>query len=74
MLARPVSTKPAAPRPTQAKPHEDRFFLRVDGQTKRSFDSLDAATAAGKNIKKTYPIVVVTVLDTRDGTSHPIAV
>jgi hypothetical protein len=74
MLARPVSNKPAAARPIQAKPHEGRFLLLVDGQTKRSFGSLDDATAAGKHIKKTYPIVVVTVLDTADGASHPISI
>jgi hypothetical protein len=44
MLARPVLRKPAGKDPAksgQAKPREERFLLRVDGQTKRSFASLD---------------------------------
>ena len=40
----------------------------MDGQTKRSFSSKDAAAAAGAAVKKAYPVVMVTVLDTKDGT------
>jgi hypothetical protein len=60
------------PRPGQSKPQEERFLLRVDGQTKRSFSSLDDATAAGRQIKKAYPVVVVTVIDATDGSSSAI--
>ena len=72
MLARPSLTK----RPDQdddqkpvgqARPTEERFLLRVDGQTKRSFSSKEAAVTAGTAVKKAYPIVMVTVLDTKDG-------
>jgi len=56
------------PPPSQARPTEERFVLRVDGQTKRSFSSKDAAAAAGAAVKKAYPVVMVTVLDTKDGT------
>ena len=68
MLARPTLTKPAqedASKPkTQARPTEERFLLRVDGQIKRSFSSKEAAATAGAVVKKAYPIVVVTVVDT----------
>ena len=52
----------------QARPTEERFLLRVDGQTKRSFKSKEAAATAGAAVKKAYPVVMVTVLDTKDGT------
>jgi hypothetical protein len=39
--------------------------LKVDGQFKRSFDSEEAAKTAGAAIKKTYPVVVVTVVDSQ---------
>jgi hypothetical protein len=76
MLARRTLTKQLGgkepPRPGQSKPQEERFLLRVDGQTKRSFSSLDDATAAGRQIKKAYPVVVVTVIDATDGSSNAI--
>jgi len=77
MLARPTLTK----RPDQddgqkpvgqARPTEERFLLRVDGQTKRSFSSKEAATTAGAAVKKAYPIVMVTIVDTEDGTIEVI--
>jgi hypothetical protein len=72
MLARPTLTK----RPNQdndqkpvdqTRPKEERFLLRVDGQTKRSFSDKESALKAGASIKKAFPIVVVTVLDCDDG-------
>ena len=77
MLARPKLTK----RPTQdddqkptgqARLTEERFLLRVDGQTKRSFKSKEAAATAGAAVKKAYPIVMVTIVDTEDGTIEVI--
>jgi hypothetical protein len=44
----------------------------VDGQTKRSFSSKEAATTAGAAVKKTYPVVMVTVVDSADGTIEVI--
>jgi len=44
---------------TQARPTEERFLLKVDGQIKRSFSSKEDAATAGAVIKKTYPVVVV---------------
>jgi hypothetical protein len=76
MLARPTLTKPAqedVSKPkTQARPTEERFLLRVDGQIKRSFSSKEDAVTAGAVIKKAYPIVVVTVVDTKNGTTEII--
>jgi hypothetical protein len=48
------------------------FLLRVDGQTKRSFSSKDPAMTAGAAIKKAYPLVMVTIVDTDDGTIEVI--
>jgi len=77
MLARPTLTKPAqedASKPkTQARPTEERFLLRVDGQIKRSFGSKDQAATAGAAIKKAYPIVVVSVVDTEEHTTQIIS-
>jgi hypothetical protein len=77
MLARPRLTK----RPDQddgqkpvgqARPTEERFLLRVDGQTKRSFSSKETAATAGAAVKKAYPVVMVTIVDTEDGTIEVI--
>ena len=71
MLARPTLTKPklpAAEKPKgQARPTEERFLLRVDGQTKRSFSGKEPAMRAGGAIKKVFPVVVVAIEDTADG-------
>ncbi len=75
MLARPTLTKPSAeddsskPK-TQARPKEERFLLRVDGQVKRSFPSKEPAVTAGTVIKKAFPIVVVSVVDTEEHTTE----
>ena len=72
MLARPTLTKPeqpAAEKPKgQTRPLDERYLLRVDGQTKRSFSSTEPAMTAGSAIKKAFPIVAVTVEDTQDRT------
>jgi hypothetical protein len=47
---------------------EERFLLRVDGQLKRSFGSKEPAMTAGGAIKKAFPVVLVTVEYTKDGT------
>ena len=76
MLARPTLTKPVqddASKPmTQARPTEERFLLKVDGQIKRSFSSKEDAATAGAVIKKTYPVVVVTVFDTDEHSTEII--
>jgi hypothetical protein len=79
MLARPTLTKP--PRKDQdnvttpkgqARPIDKRFLLKVDGQIKTSFDTKEPATTAGATIKKAFPVVVVTVVDTEQGTTETI--
>ncbi len=77
MLARPTLRKPpdqddlSKPK-TQARPTEERFLLRLDGQIKRSFSSKEQAATAGAVIKKAYPLVVVTVVDTDEHTTEII--
>jgi hypothetical protein len=75
MLARPTLKKPsdhegANTTRGQPRPTEECFLLRVDGQTKRSFAKKDAAITAGGVIKKAFPVVVVTVEDTKEGTTE----
>ena len=61
-----------APPKGQTRPLEERFLLRVDGQFKRSFDSEEAAKTAGTAIKKAYPVVVVTVVDSQEHSTEMI--
>jgi hypothetical protein len=56
----------------QARPIEERFLLRVDGQTKRSFSSKEPAITAASVVKKAYPVVMVTVVDSKDGSIEAI--
>jgi hypothetical protein len=56
--------------PTQAKPTEERFILKVDGQAKRSFAQKDVAFRFGAEIKRKFPVVVVSVTDSEEGTSE----
>ena len=56
----------------QLRPTEERFLLRVDGQTKRSFSTKESAATAGAAIKKAYPMAMVTIVDTEDGTIEVI--
>ena len=76
MLARPTLTRPVqdeASKPKgQARPTEERFLLRVDGQIKSSFSSKEDAATAGAVIKKAYPVVVVTVVDMEEHTTEII--
>ena len=76
MLARPTLTRPvrddASMPKTQSRPIEERFLLRVDGQIKRSFSSKEQAATAGAVIKKAYPLVVVSVVDTEQHTTEII--
>ncbi len=39
----------------------------MDGQTKRSFGSKELAATAGTAVKKTYPMLMVTIVDTEAG-------
>ena len=44
----------------------------MDSQIKRSFSSKEPAVIAGTEIKKAYPVVVVTVVDTEEHTTEII--
>ena len=57
----------------QQRPRDERYLLRVDGQTKRSFASKDEAINAGAAIKKEHPVVIVTVVDTKDGDHEQVS-
>ena len=63
-----------APResPSQRKQAEDRFRLQVDGQTKATYSTVEAAEAAGLAIKKSYPVVHVGVYDDLEGSNKII--
>jgi len=77
VLARPIFTKPrrdqdeSRPR-RQVRPIEKRFVLKVDGQIKTSFDTKEPAATAGAVIKKAFPVVAVTVVDTEQGITEII--
>src|SRR5512133_3079262 len=68
---RPDRDEPARPK-GQTRPIEERFLLRVDGQMKSSFSSKETAATAGAKIKKAYPIVVVTIVDSEEHTTEII--
>jgi hypothetical protein len=50
----------------QRKKPEERFWLQVDRQTKKSFATLAPAEEAGELIKKAHPIVQVSIYDSVD--------
>ena len=74
MLARPTlkrsEDQTERPAPTQARPSDERYVLKVDGQAKRSFANKDAALRLGAEIKGKYPVVVVSVADTTQATTE----
>lgn len=51
------------------QPERGRFLLQVDRQTKGSYTTAEAAQAAARVIKKSYPIVQVSVYDSIDNTN-----
>jgi hypothetical protein len=80
-VAASLLTLSAAEQPTLKKPNSDedhtlsrqtrevqqRFVLKIDGQGKRSFGDKEAALQAGREIKKTYPVVKAVVYDSQEG-------
>ena len=50
------------------RPERGRYLLRVDGQTKNSYTTSEAAQSAALAIKTGYPIVQVSVYDGVDNT------
>jgi hypothetical protein len=54
------------------RPETGRFILQVDGQTKSSYQTNDAAQAAGLAIKKGYPKVQVVICDRVDNVNKAV--
>jgi hypothetical protein len=48
------------------RPESGRYFLQVDKQTKSSYKTSEAAQSAALEIKKAYPIVLVSIYDSVD--------
>lgn len=48
------------------RPEAGRFLLQVDRQTKRSYQTAEAAAEAGLLIKKGHPLVQVGIYDSVD--------
>ena len=57
----------------QLRPTQERYLLQVDRQTKRSFAIAEEAQKAGEAVKKAYPKVMVSIYDTAESVSTPIA-
>jgi hypothetical protein len=60
------SAETVSPPASQARAPLGRFRLQVDRQTKATFASLSDAEKAGRNIKKTHPIVQVSIYDAEE--------
>lgn len=70
-IAMPKKEKAAEPEVTrtgQTRPAMARYRLQVDRQTKATFASLDDARAAGQAIKKSFPVVQVSIYDAEQST------
>ena len=53
----------------EERPEAGRYLLQVDRQTKGSYKTPEAAQAAGAVIKKSYPVVQVSVYDSVESTN-----
>ncbi|HWK97466.1 MAG TPA: hypothetical protein VNR39_18780 [Pseudolabrys sp.] len=60
--------EPDVPRAGQARPAMARYRLQVDRQTKATFASLEDAQRAGQAIKKSFPVVQVSIYDAEQST------
>ena len=61
--ADPAPEAPAASFSQSKRPELGRYLLQVDRQTKRSYASAEAASIAGLAIKKSHPVVSVSIYD-----------
>ena len=55
------------------RPELGRYLLQVDRQTKGSYQTEETAQAAGLAIKKSYPILHVTIYDSAESATTTIA-
>ncbi|HTL54607.1 MAG TPA: hypothetical protein VL361_02965 [Candidatus Limnocylindrales bacterium] len=51
---------------------DGRYLLKVDGQTKATFEERESALKAAQAIKRAHPIVVVTITDACEQTTERI--
>jgi hypothetical protein len=72
-LKRAESEPVVQPGRSLARPVEERYVLKVDGQAKASFRDKDMAVRVGQNIKQKSPVVLVTITDMRDGTAERVS-
>lgn len=67
MVVRIKSSKqdevPDEPIGQKRRPDHNQFRLQVDRQTKASYPTFEAAEAAGKALKTSYPVVQVGIYD-----------
>ncbi len=68
----PELEAPAASLSQSKRPELGRYLLQVDRQTKGSYASVEAASIAGLAIKKSYPVVCVSVYDSIETVNTPI--
>ena len=59
----PEPDPPVNPNSQRKRPESGRYLLQVDRQTKGSYQTTEAAEAAGLAIKTGHPIVQVSIYD-----------
>jgi hypothetical protein len=71
---RTAEPEESAPEPSgqRGRPEMGQFRLQVDRQTKASYETYEAAEKAGLVIKKSHPILHVTVYDAIEGVNKVI--
>ena len=61
--------EPTEARSQHKRPEAGRYLLQIDRQTKGSYQSHEAAETAGLAIKKSHPVVQVSVYDRIESTN-----
>ena len=54
----------------QKRPESGRYLIQVDKQTKASYETAEAAHSAALEIKKGYPVVRVSIVDSIENSSR----
>jgi hypothetical protein len=62
-VANTEQTEKEKERPLQWQPDTERYLLQIDGQTRRSFKTSEAAQAMALEIKARFPILQVSIYD-----------
>jgi len=66
-----AEAEPAIPH-KRTREVDGRYLLKVDGQTKATFEERESALKAAQAIKRAHPIVVVTITDACEQTTERI--